>query len=222
MKILQNKDRYFVNSNSLIYAIFISAIVAILIANFIILSSLYINLERKIDNHLETISFYNNTYQLLIKDKNEESFQDYFKDKNKEFKVEVKEWGFLKVKNLTLLSRIDTINKSYFVAKSHPLNSNIAVYEANFNKTLNLAGISSIKGDIYTSDRGYSSLTINNIVHSGNCEIVQKKISAKTLPLRAENFVMPKNCDNYDYSYLQSKNINSFKKTRLELVTLEM
>lgn len=169
-----------VKAHSLLYAVYICLLMAILCGGLLLLSNLYNQLNLYYVTHeslyisnQSTVNYALGNNLLLEEDelKEESGIHSYFS---------VKKHGLLPLLLTQSIIQKDTVSSAYFIGQKNTKNK-MALYMANYTQPLSLSGDITIKGDVHMPTanikESYLNNKPNNISIQGN-----KKISTIQLP----------------------------------------
>ena len=211
-----------IKAHSLLYAVYVCLLVALLCGGLLILSNLYNQLNLYYVTH-ESLYISNQStvnYALgnsLVADETniieeETGIQSQFLIKNH---------GLLPLLLTQSFLKNDTIASAHFVGQK-VANANTALYMANFTQTLNLSGEVTIKGNVFMPTERYKEAYINNKPNRISIQ-GEKNISEIHLPILSDKCeAIFKNSNSYKATFndIEKKNdsiyVNSFFNETVE------
>ena len=201
-------DKLFLPAGSLLYALFISIIIAIIIGGLLLVSNLYNNLEATYESTAILQTKANNCFTELLQNVNQ---------RNEKVNSEVnnKKWGLYNILTCEIVNYKDTISKMALVGEQEYRYSNLALYLADKGNALKLAGKTIIKGDIKMSDFGIKTIYINKLLFSGNyCNSCITPSQKEVPKLKEMNILAENKSIHMNYSEIKDADIsnNSFRK----------
>jgi len=216
-KKIENKtlNKYLLPAGSLLYAIFISVLIALLVGSMLLTSSIYKGVSNKQDLEKELRNTCDNLFEycLSIPIDNIDNNSNLFGEASIKSTYQFTDWGAYNVLSCVVFNDKDSMSKTGLLGKNISINKNLALFLTDFNKPLKLVGKATIKGDILMSDYGISTALINKIEYTGQYH--QRgaiKKSYKKLPI-INKFLVDKNeAIHISYEEFKEKNIiyNSF------------
>jgi hypothetical protein len=176
-KTLQEKEKKMIKAHSLLYAIYISLLIALLTAGIIYFSNVY-----------KWLNIYYNTNEDLIIE-NQSALNFSLKNSNEKDSIYNERKGFSNITNkqnfgLFKLLKVTSFNKKDTVISTHFLGGNTknmdALFLANFSKSLSFFGDLKLIGETYLPNERVNQIYVNN---SANSLFVSKKIMLSQIQL---------------------------------------
>ena len=179
-------------AGSLLYAIFISFLVVSVLSIFILFAQYNrVNIE-SYNGRIKAISTVNSAINyLLVLDEErawEEEKQLIGEDPHTIVKMNSIPWGMFQLIKAQCIFKNDTFQKAAIAGYKILQDNNTALYLADKNQSLSLAGDARIKGDAFLSKRGLKRAYIEGRSYSGRTMIEGKlQLSEKRLPAINQN-----------------------------------
>lgn len=168
-----------IKSSSLLNAVFLCLLIAILCSAFILIASYNGLFREKLNAQQALIAQNNSAFNFFLAKAGSEETYRSTNDLDINSVVSRKKWGLLEVQTVKSFFKEDTVSKSALVVKGkNP--ANIALYLTDYDKILNLSGNIKIKGNIIIPKGHFEESHIgqepNNIFFSGSPQKSQGKL----------------------------------------------
>ncbi len=215
-------------ASSLLYAIFICLIIALLCGSIILISSLNQSIETKFSLEEELIATCNASFNYYLNDFEKEygnELKDYLEN-GIVSELSQKKWGVFDIVKCKSYVKMDTVYKVGLIGHKKHRNK-LALYLTDHDKRLHLSGLASIKGDIMISKFGIDFKRIGN-THSlkskyfyGVQRKSQKKMPALVKSSFKEELDLGYNHNFYEYQPDMVKHNSFFNETIVIQVSSE-
>lgn len=174
-----------IKAHSLLYAVYVCLIIAILCGCLIMLSNLYNQLNLYYVTH-ESLYIKNQSAVNYALGNNVSLEEDYLTEKETGItsQFQIKQHGLLPLLLTQTYVSNDTVSSAHFIGQKD--NTNTALYVANFSYPLNTSGKVTVKGDAYLPSERLKEIYIDNKPNEVNF-IGKKEISTVNLPETSTN-----------------------------------
>ena len=218
-----------IKAHSLLYAVYVCLIIAILCGCLIMLSNLYNQLNLYYVTH-ESLYINNQSAVNYALGNNVSLEEDFLTEKETGMtsQFQVKQHGLLPLLLTQTYVSNDTVSSAHFIGQKD--NRNTALYLSNFSKPLNVSGKVIVKGNAFLPSERLKEIYIDNKPNEVNFE-GSKEISNINLPEISTNIknVYNNSITSTSFSHVEKRNdsiyINSFFnetiKIKLQAINLE-
>lgn len=213
-----------VKAHSLLYAVYICLLMAILCGGLLLLSNLYNQLNLYYVTH-ESLYISNQSAVNYALGNNLLLEEDELKEETGIHSLfSVKKHGLLPLLLTQSVVQNDTVSSAYFIGQRN-LKDKTALYMANFSQPLNLSGNVTINGDVFMPTEQFKETYINNKPNTVRFKGNKKKseIQLPSISNQCTSIFEIKNNDKVALDAIEKKNdsiyVNSFFK---ETVTLKI
>lgn len=212
-----------VKAHSLLYAVYVCLIVAVLCGGLLLLANLYNQLNLYYVSH-ESLYITNQSTVNYALGNSLISDEDILIEEQTgiESQFSIKNHGLLPLLLTQSFVKNDTVSSAHFIGQKI-VNKNTALYVANFTQALSLSGEITIKGDVYMPTERIKEPYINNkpnkIVIQGAKNI--SKIQLPNLSDKCKSIFEIRNSYKTNFNEIEKKNdsiyVNSFFNESIEL-----